>query len=426
MLIERNRGLEPAATLAVVGAAHAADSSAPPSAPNVVTDTYHGVQVSDPYRWLENSADPKVHDWNVAEDKRTRQYLDALPQLQHTAETLVVPWSANHDQQWARRRVENPEAHDLYLQARYLWSKRDQASMRRSAALLQQAIAKDPTYARAYAGLADTYAVMAVNGQMALSESVPLARAAAAKLDPTIAEPHAALGLLLFEIDWDFAAAQEEFRRCLALNPGYATGHHWAGINLTAMGQFQEADAELRKAQELDPLSPMISEGLFENFFAWHRFDDAMQTIRALQARNPVEYAPFSFAIGVSYEGKRMYREAEDVYRQAYDGHDDVAALRLAHAQAMNGKQAEARALLEQVEHHPGTNACPTMCAKVHLALGEPEIALAYLKKEVDEHGANATNLRDDPDFAALHADPRYQQLLERILNKSGALEAKR
>jgi len=119
--------------------------------------------------------------------------------VRHTAEALRVPWSASLDQQWAGRHVENPEAHELYLQARYLWSMRNTKAVERSIALLQQAIAKDPSYARAYAGLADSYAVMADNQQMPVATGVPLARSAAAKalqLDPTLAEPHATLGLL--------------------------------------------------------------------------------------------------------------------------------------------------------------------------------------------------------------------------------------
>ncbi len=190
--------------------------------------------------------------------------------IRHTAEALRVPWSASLDEQWARRHVENPEAHDLYLQARYLWSTRNRDALEQSVLLFKQAIAKDPSYARAYAGLADSYIVMATNSQqIPVATAVPLVRDAAAKalqIDPTLAEPHATLGLLKSKFDWDFAGAQEEFQRSIALNPGYATAHHWAGLNLTAMGQFEDANAELRKAQELDPLSPMISEGLSENY----------------------------------------------------------------------------------------------------------------------------------------------------------------
>jgi DNA-binding winged helix-turn-helix (wHTH) protein/TolB-like protein/Tfp pilus assembly protein PilF len=343
--------------------------------------------------------------------------------VHHTADTLRLPWSASIDEQWARRHIENPEAHDLYLQARYLWSKRDANSLRRSIELLQQAIAKDPSYARAYAGLADSYGVMAVNGQMPAAKSVPLAREAAAKalqLDPTLAEPHATLGLLKFEFDWDFAGAQEEFSRCLALNPGYATGHHWAGLNFIAMGKFESADAELRRAQELDPLSPMISEGLFENYYAWHRFDDAIQTIRALIARNPTEYAPFSWAIGASYVAKGMYPEAEVIYRDlAERSPEDINFMRLAYLQALEGNRAAARATLERIERKPDHMVGPDSFAKVHLALGDTDTALSYLQQEYREHSPSVTNMRDDPELAPLHQDPRFQQLLHDILTKN-------
>ena len=348
--------------------------------------------------------------------------------VHHTADALRLPWSASIDEQWARRHIENPEAHDLYLQARYLWSKRDADSMRRSVELFQEAIAKDPSYARAYAGLADSYGVMAVNGQMPTAKSIPLAREASAKalqLDPTLAEPHATLGLLKFEFDWDFAGAQEEFSRCLALNPGYATGHHWAGLNFIAMGKFESADAELRKAQELDPLSPMISEGLFENYYAWHHFDEAIQTIRALIARNPTEYAPFSWAIGASYVAKGMYPEAEVIYRdQVERSPEDINLMRLAYLQALEGNRTAARATLERIERKPDPMVGPDSFAKVHLALGDTDTAIAYLQQEYREHSPSVTNMRDDPEFAPLHGDPRFQQLLHDILSKNDLTNA--
>ncbi len=350
--------------------------------------------------------------------------------VHHTAGALRLPWSASNDEQWARRHIENPVAHDLYLQARYLWSKRDLDSLRRSVELLQQAISKDPSYARAYAGLADSYGVMAVNGQMPTTKSIPLAREAAAKalqLDPTLAEPHATLGLLKFEFDWDFSGAQEEFSSCLALNPGYATGHHWAGLNFIAMQKFEAADAELRRAQELDPLSPMISEGLFENYYAWHRFDDAIQTIRALIARNPTEYAPFSWAIGASYVAQGRYPEAEVIYREMVERDpEDINFMRLAYLQALEGNRAAARATLERIERKPDHMVGPDSFAKVYLALGDTDTAIAYLQQEYREHSPSVTNMRDDPELTPLHDDPRFQQLLHDILAKNELADANR
>lgn len=341
--------------------------------------------------------------------------------VRHTAEVLRVPWSARLEEQWSRRQVENPEAHDLYLQARYLWSTRNRDALERSVALFKQAIAKDPSYARAYAGLADSYIVMATNSQqMPVATATPLVRDAAVKalqLDPTLAEPHATLGLLKSKFDWDFAGAQEEFQRSIALNPGYATAHHWAGQNLTAMGEFEAANAELRKAQELDPLSLMIYEGLFENYYYWHHFDDAIQTMRSLQARDPLEFemVPFSWAFGNAYLAKGMYAKAEGVYQQLTERFPiDLYFLRVAQAQALDGRREEARRILQRVERNPDATVDPVSLARVHVALGETDAAIAWLRRACQERNPDVTIMRFDPDLGPISADPRFRQLLQR------------
>jgi DNA-binding winged helix-turn-helix (wHTH) protein/TolB-like protein/Tfp pilus assembly protein PilF len=349
--------------------------------------------------------------------------------VRHTADALRIPWTASLDEQWARRHVENPEAHDLYLQARYLWSTRKTDALEQSVVLLKEAIAKDPSYARAYAGLADSYLVMATNNQqIPFTTAAPLVREAALKalqLDPTLAEPHATLGLLKSKFDWDLEGAQEEFRRSFALNPGYATAHHWAGQNLTAMGQFEAANAELRKAQELDPLSPMIFEGLFENYYYWHRFDDAIQTMRALHARDPVEYAPFSWAFGNAYLAKGMYPEAEAIYRQLADRYGlDVYFLRLAQARALEGHHTEARAVLERVERNPDRSADPVSLARVHVALGETDAAIACLQRGYQERDPDVTILKYDPNLEAISTDPRFEHLVQSVTTRTEQADA--
>jgi len=345
--------------------------------------------------------------------------------VRHTADALRVPWSASLDEQWARRHVENPEAHELYLQARYLWSKRNPKDMESSVALLQQAIAKDPSYARAYAGLADSYAVMSVNQQMPIATGVPLARDGAAqalRLDPTLAEPHATLGLLKSEIDWDFAGAQEEFRRSLALNPGYPTAHHWAGVNLIVMGQFDAANAELRKAQELDPLSPMITASLFENYYYWHRYDDAIQTIRALQARDPVafEHSGFSWAFINVYLAKGMSHDAVAISGQVADREpNDNNFLALAQSQAREGDRREAHSTLDRIERKPDSGVSLTRLAKVHVALGETDAAIALLQRAYREHDPDVAIMKYDPAYAPLADDPRFQQLVQSVLTRN-------
>ena len=350
--------------------------------------------------------------------------------IRHTADALRVSWSASLDQQWARRQVENPEAHELYLQARHLWATRRANNLENSIKLFQQAIAKDPSYARAYAGLADSYAVMAGNQLMPVATGVPLARDAAQKalrLDPTLAEPHATLGLLKSRFDWDFAGAEEEFRRSLALNPGYATAHQWAGSNLIAMGEFEAANAELRKAQELDPLSPVIAGSLFENYYYWHRFDDALQYLRSLQARDPIafEHDGFSWAFKNVYLATGKYPEAVAISRELVEHEpSDNNILDLAKSQAWNGDRSEARSTLERIERKHDSGVSLMRLARAHTALGETDAAIAWLQRAYQERDPDVTIMKYDPDLAPLAGDPRFQQLVQSVLTRNERADA--
>jgi adenylate cyclase len=198
--------------------------------------------------------------------------------LQQTVQALGVP-AGNEEQNSAHRRTGTLEAHDLYVEGRYFWNKRDLPDMERSVQRFQAAVREDPNYALAYVGLAETYVVMAGNGQKPYGEVMPLARAAvdrALELDSDLPEAHLIMAML-FPPWGDTQAKEREFRRAVELNPSYATAHHWYGVILTGVGRFQEAEAELPQAQVLDPLSPMITEGLVENFYYWRRYDSAIQ-----------------------------------------------------------------------------------------------------------------------------------------------------
>jgi DNA-binding winged helix-turn-helix (wHTH) protein/TolB-like protein/Tfp pilus assembly protein PilF len=342
--------------------------------------------------------------------------------VRHTAAALHVSPPATFEQEAARRTSENPEAHELYLQARYLWSKRD-LEMDHSLALFQQAIAKDPSYARAYAGLADWYAVTAVNGRMPVREAVPQAKLAAQKaleLDPNMAEPHATLGLLKSFIEWDWQGAQDEFDRALALNPGYGTAHHWAGLNLTALGKFAEADTELRKAQELDPLSPMISEGLAENFYYWHRFDDAIQVIERLQTRDQeaqsLTWVPWVLAMVHTAQGQYQNADIDLQQPGSSSTSPDNHALKVALVQALTGNTRDARQTLKRIEgsFRPG-NPTAVEIAAVHTALGENEQAMRWLNRAYQEHDPLLAEIQWSPDFDPLKEDASFIALVHRV-----------
>jgi TolB-like protein/tetratricopeptide (TPR) repeat protein len=339
--------------------------------------------------------------------------------VRHTAQVLRVPVVAELQQTLARRAGENPETHEAYLQARYYWTKRDQASMRTSLELFQQAIAQDQNYALAYAGLADWYAVNAGTESMPVRVALPRARLFAKKamdLDPTLAEPHAALGLLKCFAEWDWQGAREEFNRALALNPGYGTAHHWAGLNLIAMGKFEEADAELRKAAELDPLSPMISEGRAENFYYWHRFDDAIQVLQGLRSREQDPKA-FLWPLAGALAAAGRYQEAYDNFQKAGpDGSPDVFALAEARLKILIGDRRDARVTLKKIEakFRPG-DPNPSYIASVHLALGEPDQAMIWLRRAYEQRDPMMVGIRWQPEMDSLKSDPRFLQLVHEV-----------
>ena len=179
----------------------------------------------------------------------------------------------------------NPEAYEAYLKGRYSWNKRTADGLKKAAVYFNQAIEKDPNYAQAYAGLADSYALLGdwEYGVLAPKEAYPRAKAAATKaldLDSTLGEAHISLAFCLDGFDWDWESAGREFRRGIELNPGYATGHHWYAWHLAALGRNDEAVAEMKKAESLDPLSLIISADLAEELLIAHRYDEAIRQSR--------------------------------------------------------------------------------------------------------------------------------------------------
>jgi tetratricopeptide (TPR) repeat protein len=182
-------------------------------------------------------------------------------------------------------KVVNPEAYVSYLKGRYFWNKRTADGLKTAVAYFNQAIEEDPSYAQAYSGLADTYALLGdwQYAVMTPKEALPKAKAAAIKaveLDSTLGEAHNSLAFCLDGFDWDFESAEKEFLRAIELNPGYATAHHWYAWHLSLVGRNSEAIAEMRKAQNLDPLSLIINADLAELLLIAHSYDESMQQSR--------------------------------------------------------------------------------------------------------------------------------------------------
>jgi TolB-like protein/Flp pilus assembly protein TadD len=314
----------------------------------------------------------------------------------------------------------NSEAYQLYLKGRFYWNKRTGESLNQSVEFYNQAIEKDPNYALAYSGLAESYGLFPSYSVAIPQESMPKAKAAAVRaieIDDSLAEAHSALGVYLSMFSWNQPAAEGEFRRAIELNPNYATAHQQlANLCLMAMGRFDESIAESRRAEELDPLSPVISMDVGANLTRARRFDEAIAQLNRALTLDPNFYAA-RYALATAYHAKGNYAEAIAEYRKALALSDDpwVKAL-LARSLAKSGQRDEAIKILGELQSESTRRYVPSSgLAVVFGALGEKDKAFAWLEKDVIERTPRPPLFSVNPVFDDLRDDPRFQDLLHRI-----------
>jgi tetratricopeptide (TPR) repeat protein len=314
----------------------------------------------------------------------------------------------------------DPEAYEAYLRGRYFWNKRTADGLKKAVDYFSQAIAKGPNYAAAYSGLADTYALLGdwQYAVMTPKEALPRAKASAmkaVKLDDSLGEAHASLAFCLDGFDWDFEAADKEFRRSIELSPSYATGHQWYSWHLALLGRNSEAITEMTKAENLDPLSLIINADLAELFLITHFPDESTE-----QSRKTIEMDPdFAFGhnqLAQAYLQKHMFPEAIAELEKAIQisGGSPTFTANLARAYAVTNRKAEAVGLLNDLKKRsvPG-NAYAAEIAMIYAALGDKNQAMVWLEKGYEERFNPGVLLR--PGFDPLRSDPRFQELIRRI-----------
>ena len=312
------------------------------------------------------------------------------------------------------------EAHQLYLKGRYLWNRRTAENLKKALSYFEQAAEKDPNYALAYVGIADTCGLFPVYGAGAPQEYLPKAKAAAEKalaLDDSLAEAHASMGLVYY-CYFKGAESVKEFERAIQLNPNYATAHHWYGrLTLVMIGQLDRAMAEAKRAYELDPVSPIIHADLGGVSLAARRYDEAIQQLRATLEVDPEFYWAHRW-LGMALELKGDTQGAIAEYKRAIELNDDPSTLAfLAHAYASIGHHEEARQLLAQLTEKAKTRYVqPYAFALVHLGLGEKDQALDWLEKAVQGAGATFLNfIKTDAFFDPLRGDPRFEKVVQKV-----------
>jgi len=319
--------------------------------------------------------------------------------------------------QLAKHYTENSEAYQAYLRGRYMASKYTEDGMKKGIEYFRQAIEIDPTFALAYAGLAMTYwNVSAV--QFAPTEVMPKARQAALKaleIDAQLAESHAAVALVKMAYEWNRVDAEGEFRRAIQLNPGYATMYQWHGWHLAIMGRLEESIAELKRAQELDPLSEINTYIGLSRYWA-RRYDMAVEEFQKALELYPEFWLPHLF-LGWTYLQQGNMTRANEELAEALRLEDSPwTVASLAHASAVSGGRARACHLLDDLQRRTARQfVAPYFVARIYTGLSEKEQAFAWLEKAYDARDECLTWLKVDPTMDSLHADPRYPDLLHRL-----------
>lgn len=313
----------------------------------------------------------------------------------------------------------NPEAYEAYLKGRYFWNKRTGDGLRKAIDYFNQAIEKDPSYAQAYTGLADSYALLGdwEYGGMAPKEAFPKAEAAATKalqLDDTLSEAHTSLAFCHDLYDWNWDAAEVEFKRAIELNPGYATAHHWYSWHLAVLGRKDEAIAEMREAATLDPLSLIISADLAEVLLVARLYEQSIQQSLSTIAMDPT-FAVAHYQLGQAYVQSQRYSDAMLEFQRAIElsGANTTFISNLAYVYALAGRKGEAVKILNDQKNRDHGFSNSAEIALIYVGLGENDQAMTWLERAFEERFNPSILAR--PSFDPLRSDKRFQDLMHRI-----------
>lgn len=374
-----------------------------------------GDQVRISAQLIRGQADQ--HLWADSYDRRLDDVLTLQRDVARAiAQQIQVELTPQEQARLAAGRVVNPEAQEAYFQGRFYAAKLTQAALLMSANFYQHAVELDSTYALAHAGLAESYMVLGNSGALAAREAFPRAEAAARKalaLDPDLAEAHSALGCVKLFKDWEWRGAEEEFRRAIQLNPNYAAAHSWYASYLSATGRHRDAIAEVRKAEELDPLSMSIKLNVGMRYYYARQHEQAVEQFQRVLQLDP-GYSDAHYWLGLAYEQLKQYPQAIAEFEQL----GSVALGPMGHAYAVSGQRRVAEELLSQLTRPAAAGqavVAPFDLATICAGLGKKDQAIHWLERSLAERGGYLTFLKVEPVFDDLRSDPRFAELLRRI-----------
>ena len=339
---------------------------------------------------------------------------------EQVADALTLSLTREEKQLLAKRHTENTEAHQAYLKGRYYWNKRTADGLKKGLECFQQALAEDWNYAPAYVGLADSFNLLGNLGHLPPSDAFGRAKQAASRalqLDDSLAEAHASLGYVKWALDWDWTGAEQEYKRAIELDPGYATAHQWYSLFLAGMGRPDEAITEARRAQENDPVSLTVRAAAGMVFYLCRAYDDAIEQCKGALEMDPSFYLAHLYLSWV-YDQEGRHEEAIVEARAAVDlsGGAVLPLSSLAFSHVLSGDRSSAKQILTDLDAVSGRTYVPAVySAVIHTALGETDAAFDWLERAYDERSNWLTLLKVDPKVDCLRSDPRFQDLMRRV-----------
>jgi TolB-like protein/DNA-binding winged helix-turn-helix (wHTH) protein/Tfp pilus assembly protein PilF len=368
---------------------------------------------------LIETADDR-HLWARSYDHELKDVLLLQTTAAHdiAAEIQGQVAGSSADSHLANEHIVQTDVYEAYLKGRYFLNKRTPKGLQQAVKYFQQAVDKDSTYARAYAGLSESYALMGGYSNLPPTEFMPKARGAAwraLELDEQLPEAHSALAFIAENYDWDWQTAEKEYRRAIQLNPNYVTGHHWYAECLALQGRFAEAFPEIERARQLDPLSLIIAADNGAILFFSRQYDRAIQQFRVVLEMEP--NFPRAQLLIPAYVQKGQFADAM-ASAEAWRHHNDSPWnwVMLAYASGQSGDRAKAELALQKLEKLDRLRSLdPLSFTVAYIGVNNKEKALFYLEKAYLEHSSGLTSLKVDPTFNPLRDAPRFQAVARRI-----------
>lgn len=369
--------------------------------------------------------------WGAEYNNNRSDILVVQEEISRTiSEKLRLRLTGEDEQRLTKRYTDNTAAYEAYLKGRYFWNKRDEEGLRNGIKYFKEAEEKDPNYALAYSGLADSYALLSDIGVVPPVEEMPKAKAAAQRavdIDPVLAEGYTSRAFVKLAHDWDWAGAETDFKKAIELNPRYPTAHQWYASFLVQMGDFEAAQHEIEQAQQLDPLSPIISSNAGFYSYLQHRYDDAIQQYKKTLEIDPQFWVAHHY-LGLAYAKKGMHREAIDELRLLLhapgtgplpDGvveTDPEVAASLGFVYAEAGQQAQAVAIQQRLKKLSQQRyVTPLYLAIVATGLQQTDLAVDQLNKAYVNKHPGLVLIRVDPIFDELRNDSRFVELVKKF-----------